>query len=74
MNAIEITCKTFDNTLSAEVLWKKVITRTLNTQNNKGGRSDRSLSADNPEKTRLKNNMSTAVMAFNTLKIIEVKR
>ena len=74
MNATEITCKTFDNRLSAEVLWKKVIAITLNTQNNKGGTSDRSLSSASLEKTRFKNNMSTAAMAFNTLKIIEVKR
>lgn len=74
MNTIEITCKTFDNTLSAEVLWKEVITITLNTQNNKGGRSDRSSSSASREKTRFKNNMITAAMAFNTLKIIEVKR
>ena len=74
MNTIEITCKIFENRLSAEVLWKKVITITLNTQNNKGGRSDRSLSAENPEKTRLKNNMIIAAITFNTLKIIEVKR
>lgn len=33
-----------------------------------------SSSSASREKTRFKNNMSTAAMAFNTLKIIEVKR
>jgi hypothetical protein len=32
------------------------------------------LSTENPEKTRLKNNMIMAAIALNTLKIIEVKR
>ena len=71
---MEITCKTFDNTLSTETLWKIVIVKMHKKQYHKGKSREWSFSSTILENKKSNDTIIKAAIEYKILKIIETNR